>query len=458
MIHFYFRGTALSRHTPLQSLTFTGQTALNPSVNNIQEDQLPNVTLDNDDESFSLPRTIEQQHEIRRPRVYFADFNKVQFIEGNKDTTQQYNLTNNNNYRHHRRRTSRKTSNKNRNNYVSPSIQQTQVLHNGSSPLSYQSNDQIGQELNIKKQPFFVSQRAHSSRLTYLPDIMNSSSVIEHSSNENFNDKYVLQREKPLIHLPKSVHDISLNSSLDITPEDKCNDVTRSSPTQDTHDRTHECELSDYNSGTLAHGISSVSSTSNNRQRALLRKISLRQQFNSSIKIKATGIGISTNNTHLHHHQQRQQITYTKLNLYQSTSNKHSISRMHDNNDDFNSNGRLLTIENRPMTGPGSVKNFKHSDIIHFTSKSPLRGNTINDTNEISRYFNRSRSQESTHERFENVLTVVRPPYASVMGTTTSATPNDLTEQTMYHNQTKRNLRSSHETLAFHVTSNTITV
>ncbi|CAF0905825.1 unnamed protein product [Rotaria sordida] len=460
------KGTALSRHTPLHSSTFVSPAPTNPLTIKIQDDQLPNVTIDNDDDnSLPLSQTLIQQSDIRRPRVYFADFNKVQIIEDNNTETSQQQQPHIKR-RHHRHRTTKKTFITNGMNYTSPSIQQPQTLHNSSLPLSYH---QIGQELNIKKQQSLLTHRTNSSHSIYLPEIPNQSLLNETSLNDNSNGKYILQREKPLNYFPKTNHDIPSNSSMDILSDITHTDGnTHSSSIHDSHNRTHDSESIDNSNGMLHLTSSSISSTSTNRQRSLLHTISLRQQFQTPIKIKATGISSTTtttnNNNNNNNHHQQPQINNSKLNTYRSISFKNSTSKTSDDNDDLNKSS--LPIDNRPITANGSIKQLKRSDVIHFNSKNPFGNNTTNDLNEINRHTNKSNIHEINRERFRNVLTIVRPPYVTNSNTSSNMsstfTHNDSITQTNNHNQIK-NIRSSRSTSArgsvgLHIASNTIIV
>jgi hypothetical protein len=421
----------------------------------MQEDQLPAITVDNDDDSLPIPQMIEQQIETRRPRVYFADFNKVQFIEDHNEGSQQYQTANLNSYRRHRRRLSKKTSNTNGNTQISPSIQQTQVIQSCSRPLSRQPNHQIAQELSIKKQ-LFASPRAHSSRITYLPDILNHSLPVELPSNENSNGKYTLQREKPLTRLPKSILEIPSTQSTDIVTEETRNNNPRFSPMPDLHNQSDELEYKENNSGSLVHGNSSISQTSINRQRQSLRTISLRQQFISPIKLKPA-------NTNHQSQQQQQQLNNPLPSTRRSAVLKPSTLRMpDDNNDPHPNNGSVIntTENNRPTTSTRFPKQLKRADVIHFNSKNPPEGNTTNDST-------RSHAHETTPERFRNLLTIVRPPYASgsngTPSTMLSFSSNDYTPQSINNQQTLTNLRSTRSTSArgsfvYHPTSNTIIV
>ncbi|CAF0819669.1 unnamed protein product [Rotaria sp. Silwood1] len=454
------KGTALSRHTPLHSSTFTSPASLNPSTIKIQDDQLPNFTIDNNDNSLPLSQTVTHQNDNRRPRVYFADFNKVQIIDDNNEASQQHSIK-----RRFRHRTTKKPSNANGNNYTSPSIQQPQTLHNSSLPLSYH---QIGQELNTKKQQLLLTNRTNSSHNTLFPDILNQSLPNETSTNDNSNGKYILQREKPLSCVSKPVHDFTCSSSMDTSSENiRHAGNIHTSAIQDSHNRSHESESIDNSSGMLLLTSSSTSSTSTNRQRSLLHSISLRQQFNSPIKVKATGISTTataTTNNNNHH----QQTNNSKSNTHRSILTKNSTPKPSDDNDDLNSNINKSSsiIDNRPMTANGLLKQLKRSDVIHYNSKNPFGNNPTNDLNEINRHMNKLNIHEINQERFQNLLTIVRPPYASnnsIPHISSTFIPNDSTKQINNHNQTKRNThlsrsRSARGSVGLHIASDTIIV
>jgi hypothetical protein len=451
----YFRGTALSRHTPLQSSTFPIPARINSVVSELQDDQLQMATVDNEDESLPISRTIEQQPEIRRPRVYFADFNRIQFIEENNETSPQHQTSHHHhNHRRHRRRAPKKTSNTNGINQISPSIQQAQILQNYSRPLSRQLNPPPTKELNIKKQQLLISPRVHSSRMTHLPDILNQSLPIELPSTENSNGKYILQREKPFIRLPKPIMEIPAARFMDISSEDINQSMPHPSPVEDSHIQTHGSECSETNNGMLLHNNPSM-----NRHRPTLRTISLRQQFLSPGKLKTITVTPTTNNTY--HQQLNTSLLNTRrsYSLNHSNSLNYSISQMHDDNDErYSDNEPLVTTENRPITSTRSVKQLTRSDANHFNSKNPFGGNTTNDS-----------TKPHAHEltpRFRNLLTIVRAPYGAGSATSSnipSIPPTDFTLQPMNQNPPMINARSTRSKSArpapgSHPTSNTIFV
>ncbi len=107
-----------------------------------------------------------------------------------------------------------------------------------------------------------------------------------------------------------------------------------------------------------------------------------------------------------------------------------------------------------------SIKQLKRSDVIHFHSKNPLGGNTTNDLNKQHIY-------EPTAERFQNLLTVVRPPYATGNGAPPNITSVPLnasiTQTSTHQHQPTTSFRSTRSTsargsLGYHITSNTIIV
>ena len=438
----YSRGTALSRHTPLQSSTFTSPAPANPPTNTIQDDQLPMITADNDTDSLPNPSSNNTQTESRRPRVYFADFNRILFLEDNHEITQQHQTPVQHSHRHHRRRLTKKTSNSNGTNHITPSIQHTQTLQNFSRPLSRQPNHSLGEELNIRKQQLFASPRPYSSRLGHLPEILNQSLPIEPTSHE----KHPSQREKSVVRPSKSIIENPNALVTHISPEDRRPSISHSPPLADSLILTHESECGEHAHGLLVHGSPSVSQTSINRPRPSLRTISLRQQFISSMKSKPTGV----TNTNPYH----QQLNTSLLNPRRSASLKQSTN---ENDDPRSNNGSSSNMEsNRSIISNRSVKPLKRSDVIHFNSKNPLGGNAMNDST-------RTHVHEPTPERFQNLLTVVRPPYAAGNGFSPTITPIESTIHSIHHHHSMGNYRSTRATSAreafgYHPTSNTILV
>ncbi|CAF0976802.1 unnamed protein product [Rotaria sp. Silwood1] len=429
------KGTALSRHMSLHSAQNENPTDSDPSTNGNHNYALPVAMTDNDNDSSPSRQHHEQTNETRRPRVSFSEFNKIQFIEDNNEFSQQQST-----HRRHRHRSSKKTASFIGNSYVSPpSIQHSQTLHTPYRPSSRQQP--IGQELNIKKQLLFPSPRAHSSRITHFPDILNQSLPIETSIHE----KYVFQREKGQLRLPEPATEIPINSSSEISRESTRAGGTRSSALHDYYDQNNKLEIGDGGFNSFLNS-SSLSSSSTSRQRSL-RTISLRQQFNSPIKLKTSTI---SNN---------QQII---TNSRRSASLKHLTTRLHlvdDDHDDIHNNGLSSTFENRPMTGLSSSKHLKHNYIIHFNSKNSSNGHTTIDSNEKNRHVIKSNFHESPQERFQNVLKIVRPPYVASI----NSSNHDLKLQANMNNNTNGSVRSSrtnsergsHE---FHIASNTIIV
>jgi len=358
----------------------------NPPTNNNRNDPTPVTIPDNDDdESFPMHQHYHQTNEIRRPRVSFSEFNKVQFFEENNEVSQQPT------YRRHRQRSPRKATVIIANTHVSPpSIQHTQTLYR---PLSRQQP--VGHELNIKKQLLIPSPRVPSTRLTQLPDILNQTLPTETSMHT----KYVLQREKTLFQFPEQTIEIPINSSADISRESTRAGGIRPTAAQDYYeqDNKYEIESDRKNNGSLhSNSMSSLS----NRQRQSLRSISLRQQFASQIKTKPTSFTYNY----------QTQIT----NPRRSASLKNSIARNQSLNDDEHDdiqNHSLLTFENRPTTGVSSSKHLKRNIVIHLNTKAPSNGNTTIDSNERNRPHIKSNFHETSRERFQNLLNIVRPPY-----------------------------------------------
>ncbi len=453
----YFRGTALSRNSIPRSSTVTSPTPSALSVHTLQDDQLPIVTFDISDDALPLPQTIDHQNEIRRPRVYFADYSKVQFIEDNNETSQQRHVPINDEPRQHRPRLFKKPSITNNVNRTSPSIQRSPARQNLICPSSRQPCHQIGQELNTKKQQSFISPHIYTSRITNLPDIVNQVPSIEPLSNENLGEKYALHREKPITRLLKPANDIPINLLLDFSSRITRNNIDRSSPIQDSSSESHKSDSGDSENRHLPNDNSPLSAISTNRQRPLLRTISLRQQFISPTKLKLTD---SSSMTNINYHQP---VNKSIPNTQQSTSLKISTSRTLDNNDDLHSNGPLLTTETRSMPGFELGKRLKRSYIIHYNSKKPFRTSTINYSNEANSHSNKPNVNGATQEDFQNLLTIVRPAFASGSGTSSNKLSTISNGSTTNHNRTTESTPLSHNTnlrgpLEFHLTSRTIIV
>jgi hypothetical protein len=425
----------LSRHASLHSATYVDPVVPDPTTNPPLDDSFHVVVADNDVNSVPVSQHGERTNETRRNRVYFADFNRVQFFDNNNEELQQ--STSINKHRRHRKHSSKKSTPVIANNHVSPpSIQHCQTLYTPYRPLSRQQ--QVGNELHIRKQQITASPRIYSSRITHLPDIINQTLPVENSIHE----KYILQREKSFLRLPEPAVEIPINSSAEMSRESTRAGGIRLSAVQDYYDQNYKFESNDGSTGALFNS-GSISSSLTGRQRPPLRAISLRQQFTSPIRLKTTGILNS-----------QQSMT----NLRRSASLKHSIPRMHsvdDENEELPNNDSFLTLENRPMTGIHSSKQLKRNYVIHFNSKSPSNGNTTMDSIESNRHFLKSNYRDTSPERFQNLLKVVRPPYItgpphdSTIPTTTNTINGSL------RLSRTNSGRGPHE---FHVASNTIIV
>ena len=395
------------------------------------------VTFDNDDDDSLAHHSME----YRRPRVFFADFDKIQFIDQHHDESEKNSPTSHYSRRRHRRRLTKKTSTTNNaNNQLSPSIQQTQILQNFSHPLSHQP----AQELSIRKQQLFTSPRVPSSRTTtHLPDILTQSVPTESSLNETLNKKHLLQREKPIIHLPKPVIEIPSALPRDTPSEEPPDHTNPTSPTSDSHPPNLESEIGDSNNANVSvQHTPSISQTTVNRSRPTLRTISLRQQFMSPIKSKLLPVP-STMSTNYYF---PQPASNASSNTHRSSSLKHSVLRATDDIDDLRSNygSGIVTESNLPMTNARSLKQLKRSDAIHYSSKNPFNGLPNNDSTKYQ-------VQQSTPKRFQNLLTVVRPPYASGNGTpSTNPSPlsNASTTQPINQQPSKGNPRPARSTSA----------
>lgn len=444
----------MQRHTPHHSSTFSSPAPQNSVINKIPDDQLPNVNHDNGDVTPpQLPEPIEQNNEIRRPRVYFADYNKIQFFEDNNELSQQQQNTTK--VRRYRNRTPKKASNMNGAHALSPSIQQTQVLNTATLPLSHH---QITQELNIKKQQINFIPRSHLTRsATHLPNITNEIISHEQSSNENSNGKYILQREKPIAYFPKPASDLPVNSSLDMATETVRLNNVHSTPRQSSHTRSQDSEIIDSPNTTLNLVSSSIASTSTNRQRVSLQTISLRQQFSTPNRTKAASMSLANNPNN--QQQQPSHLSSSKSTVYRSISLKSNSSQTPDENDNASIQKSSVGNETRPTTANGPNRQIKRSDVIHFNPKHSFGMNANMDSN-------KSQTHESIKQRFQNLLTIVRPPYATNSGTSyvsSSSTTTDSPRHIFHHNQPKGHIRSSRSTSArgsvgLHITQNTIIV
>jgi len=411
----------LSHHASLLSASH-----LNSSTNNNHDDPIvPSTMPDNDDDDSSpMHQNYERINEIRRPRVSFSEFNKVQFFEDSSHGSQQ------STHRRHRQRSSKKSTAIIGNNHVSPpSIQHAQTLNASYRSLSRQQP--VGHELNIRKQQLIPSPRAHSSRITHFPDILNQTMPIESSIHE----RYILQREKTLFEFPEPEVDIHINSYNELSRESTRAGGIRPSAAQDFYEQNNKYEIGDNGMNKLLNS-SSISSSLTSRQRPSLRTISLRQQFHSPIKTKSTSFSSNYQ---------------TIPNPRRSASLKHTITRNHSIEDDHDEIHNH-SYENRPMTGITSSKHIKRNYVIHFNSKNPFNGNTTIDSNETNR---KSNFHETSQERFQNLLKIVRPPY--ITNTHTSNHDSTLQPTTNHLNGSVRSSRT-HSGHDYHRTSNTIFV
>lgn len=407
------RGTALSHHGSANSAFSTKQSA------GIVDDMRSTTAPENEDESLHSHQIIERNHEIRRPRVSFSDFNKVQFFEENDDNTYQQSSTN----RRHRNRSAKKLTSVILNTQVSPpSIQHSQTLYTPYRPLSRQQH--IGHELNIRKQQLIPSPRAHTSRITHLPDILNQ--TLPH-------DTLVPQREKTFYQFPEPANENPINSSAEISRES-----TRAGGIRPTVNTTESFDQNDFTTNSFLNS-SSITSSTTSRQRSNLRSISLRQQFISPIRLKQTN-------------------TQTVTNSRRSASFKNTILRNHslDENQNDLSN---QNFENRPMTGISPSRHSKRNYIIHFNSKNPFNGNATIDTYDSARQSSiKTNFHETSQENFQNLLKIVRPPYITNLHS--SQHEHSLQTTTNHMNGSVRSSQTASEHTAhdYRVATNTIFV
>ncbi|UJR28155.1 hypothetical protein I4U23_009409 [Adineta vaga] len=449
------KGTALSRNAPSQTSTFTSPAASTTSVNTLQDDQLPLVTFENSDDGLPIPQTIEQQNEIRRPRVYFADYNRIQFIEENDEMSQQQQIPINDEPRHSRTRLSRKTSNTNTTNHTTPSIQRSPARQNFTCPTSRHPCHQTGQESITKKEQLLTKSRIQQSHILNLPDIISQILPNETSSYEN----YILKREKPVNRLLKPSITVANNLAFEVSSEATRTSNGRSSPIYDSSIGSHKSDSGDSDNGQIPTGNASISSTRTNQKRPTLQTISLRQQFASPTKLKSTDITSFNNTNH-----QQSQMSRSMPNTQRSNSLKISSTRIIDNNDDHyhhHSNESSIPLEKLSTSSSNeSNTQSRRSYIVHYNTKKPLGGSTINYPSESIRYSKKSHSNEPTDGNFRNVLTIVRPAYG--LGTSAPLNKSTLVSNasTISTTEDARSLRnpSMRVPLEFNMTSNTITV
>ena len=434
--YFLCRGTALSRHTPLNSAPSAKINGSNPSVNTLLDDSRP--IADDDPSAQPLDRT----NETRRPRVYFADVNRVQFFE---DTNDEFEPTNvNTKLRRSRQRSAKRSTALLATNPISPpSIQHSQSLYvpYPSSSSSSSRPQQPMQELNIRKHHLVSSPRIHSSRITHLPDILNQS----FSSGENpIKEKYVLQREKPILRFPEPAAEQSLNSSAEISRESTRAGGVR--PTMMTHsnDSSFRFDSEEFGGISALLNNSFISSIPTSRTRPSLNNLSLRQQFLSTTKAKPP-------------------VLSNPGPVRRSTSMKQPVARMHSADEETLANQEPTpTLENRPQTGLRPNRRSNRNYVLHFNSKVPFNGNPILESNELTQTQQqqqqptlKSSVYDSSQDRAQNPLKILRPSYLSSLNSTSVyETGKKHTEGSVRSSRTNSTRRS----YDYQVTSNTIIV
>lgn len=410
---------------------------------------MPASSFHHHDGSLPLSGSGEQSSDSRRPRVYFADFNKIEFVEDKKDNVQQR-LPNNSVSRRHRHRLIKKSSSMN------ASIQQPQTVENFSRSLSRQQYVLPGQEFNVKKQQLNTSTRTQPVHATIFPDISNTSLPRDAVLNDNASGKNVLTGDKTLSRLRKVAIDLPINISLDVSRDHKRPKRAHSSSVRDAHNQAQLSELADQEAGAGAPRRSSiVSSSFNNRHRPTNRTVPLRQQFISPFKT----------DSNQYQSQQSHYPNSSSINVRRSASLKHVNARLQDDLEDV-SIDEPLSINNRSIaTRTESAKVLKRGHVVHFNSKTSLSTPAATETHEMHRQPSRATTRKSSQERFQNLLTIVRPPYitgshgsssmpvidfATSNGNSTNPTPSGI----------GRSIRrtSAQGPLVFHITSNTIVV
>lgn len=440
--YFLCRGTALSRHTPLNSAPSAKTNGSNPSINTLTDDSRPIADEDNRDDPSAQP--LDRTNETRRPRVYFADVNRVQFFE---DTNDEFEPTNvNSKLRRSRQRSAKRSTALLATNPISPpSIQHSQSLYvpYPSSSSSSSRPQQAMQELHIRKHHLVSSPRIHSSRITHLPDILNQSFP---NSENPIKEKYVLQREKPILRFPEPAAEQSLNSSAEISRESTRAGGVR--PTMMTHsnDSSYRFDSEEFGGISALLNNSFISSIPTSRTRPSLNNLSLRQQFISTAKAKPP-------------------VLSNPGPVRRSSSMKQPVARMHSADEETLANQAhqeaTSTLENRPQTGLRSSRRSNRNYVLHFNSKVPFNGNPILESNELTQTQQqqqptlKSSVYDASQDRLQNPLKILRPSYLSSLNSASVyETGKKHTEGSVRSSRTN-STRRSHD---FQVTSNTIIV
>ena len=436
--YFLFRGTALSRHTPLNSAPSAKINGSNPSGSGLHDDSRPMLDEDNRDDPLAQP--LDRTNEIRRPRVYFADVNRVQFFE---DTNDDYEpATVNTKLRRSRHRSAKKSAALLATNPISPpSIQHSQSLY---VPYASSSSrpQQPMQELNIRKHHLVSSPRIHSSRFTHLPDILNQSLPSENPIRE----KYVLQREKPLLRFPEPAAEQSLNSSAEISRESTRAGGMRALVVPNSNESLLRFDPDELGGiSTLLHNTF-ISSIPSGRPRPSLQNLSLRQQFISATKAKPANL-------------------LNPSAVRRSISMKQPVTRMHSAEEEMLSGQAhqepMSTLENRPQTGIRASRRSNRNYVLHFNPKAPFNGNSIPESSEVTQAQQqhnpvlKSSVYDSSQDRLQNPLKILRPSYLSSLNNgPTHETGKKQAEGSVRSSRTNSTRRS----YEFQVTSNTIIV
>lgn len=354
----------------------------------------------------SSTQNIERNNETRRPRVYFADVNRVQFFDSNHtDEDLERDV-----FAAKLRRSRTRVNKKSTALIANESIQQSQSLY--TPPYSTLSR----QDISSKKVTYNGSPRIQSSRVTHLPEIITQS-----TSNETpIKERYVLQREKPILRLP----DTNGDSSGDVSRESTRQTIQRASNSIESLARFDYDESTSLN--TLANN-SYLHSSSTSRQRVPLSTISLRHHFFLSPKPKP-------------------------VNPRRSVSLKSTTNRLNSTEDDEspipNQHEPLILSEIRPMTGMNNSRKTNRNYMIHFNGRM-THGN--NESNEVhsSGFKARTNSIDSSQDRF------LRSSYMSALNSLPNGESNKKSQEGSLKSARTSSTRRSNE---FHLTSNTIIV
>ncbi|CAF1266375.1 unnamed protein product, partial [Didymodactylos carnosus] len=489
------KGTALSntnRTTPQQSNS--NSAAIDTTAEHQQQERQMNggtrtpfpeyhLILNQQSQTPGVQQSVQQVRptEIRRPRVYFADYNKVNFYEDSSNDKQSG-------------KHSKKQQKQSQHQAIVTIPTQTNLYRPSSRQIKTQQQQQLLCEqydltdnITVKKLDTIANQKEKLSPRTssHLPEINqsinNDVSITEEKTDEsnsnNTKKKFVLTREKPLVKLPppaKKLGDplkspktlyIEHNSSTELSREsnrhspDYLQYAHDMCPQQPHHQRFDPSSVTAHSfvSNTNTNNPSDLSLSSSSRQRTL-RNISLRQQFNnrSPMKNNSPSNRRSASLRHLmddassNEYIIKNGMATLNRSSEQTPEELHHTTAQHDYN---TTNSHPITVF-PPTVVPLQQQNrtssstLRRTYVIHFNSKNCIpqqqqQLTSLNDLQNLStRQLLKSHLHESTEERFQNLLTVGRPSY--VPSTDEQQRANDLVKSNYSSRQSKWNSTEKH--------------